>query len=166
MTHAAIVTSPFCYESNHCQVLGFGPSGISYSSSSDGQRALKTLNPESSAGYLQAVRAHSPVWNRFFQYQRHDLELLHLTRRLASLKIDKASFAHLFGPDAWDRYLDRFDLLIKEGLLKNCPQKNVLTPRGMFFSDSIAALLAESRWESHSDGLRVARINDNSSGHM
>ena len=157
---------PISYESNHCQVLGFGPSGISYSSSCNGQSALKTLNPESSAEYLQAVHSDGPVWNRYFQYQRHDLELLHLTRRLAALQIEKATFSQMFGPSVWDRYSERFELLVAEGLLKESLQAYTLTPRGMFFSDSIAALLAESRWHTHSDLPLVARSNDNSSGHM
>lgn len=157
---------PISYEADHCQVLGFGPSGISYSSSSDGQSALKTLNPESSAEYLQAVHSRGPVWNRYFQYQRHDLELLHLTRRLAALRINKANFSEMFGPSAWDRYSERFDLLAAEGLLNESQQAYTLTPRGMFFSDSIAALLAESRWHTPSDLPLVARYNDNSAGHM
>ncbi len=157
---------PISYESNNCQVLGFGPSGISYSSSSDGLSALKTLNPESSSEYLQAVHSHGPIWNRYFQYQRQDLELLHLTRRLASLRINKANFSEMFGPCVWDRYSKRFDLLVTEGLLNESQQAYTLTPRGMFFSDSVAALIAESRWHAPSDLPLVARSNDNSAGHM
>jgi coproporphyrinogen III oxidase-like Fe-S oxidoreductase len=157
---------PISYESNHCQVLGFGPSGISYSSSDNGEYALKTMNPESSAEYLQAVRSHNPTWNRYFQYQRHDLELLHFTRRLASLRIDKSAFSQIFGFSAWDRYSDRLALLVAEGLVQDCQDAYLLTPRGMFYSDSIAALLAESRWEIPDELPPAAPINDNSAGYM
>jgi oxygen-independent coproporphyrinogen-3 oxidase len=157
---------PISYESNHCQVLGFGPSGISYSPTDSGEYALKTMNPESSAEYLQAVRSHNPTWNRYFQYQRHDLELLHFTRRLAALRIDKAEFSQTFGLAAWDRYSDRLALLVAEGLLEDWPHAYLLTPRGMFYSDSIAALLAESRWQTRNELPLVAAFNDNSLGHM
>lgn len=157
---------PISYESNHCQVLGFGPAGISYSSSDDGEYALKTMNPESSAEYLQAVRSQGPTWNRYFQYQRQDLELLHFTRRLAALRIDKAMFSQMFGLSAWDRYSDRLALLVAEGLLEDCQHAYLLTPRGMFYSDSIAALLAESRWQTLNELPLVAAFNDNRAGHM
>ncbi len=60
----------------------------------------------------------------------------------------------------------RFDLLVTEGLLNVSQQDYSLTPRGMFFSDSIAALLAESRWQNLNDLQPVAAANDNSTGHM
>jgi len=157
---------PISYETDHCQVLGFGPCGISYSSSDDGEYALKTMNPESSAEYLQSVRSHRPTWNRYFQYQRHDLELLHFTRRLAALQIDKALFSRNFGLSAWDRYSDRLALLVAEGLLEDRQRAYLLTPRGMFYSDSIAALLAESRWQTRDELPLAAAFNDNSAGYM
>ena len=154
------------YESSNCQVLGFGPSGISYSQSDDGTYALKTMNPESSAQYLQAVHSPGPAWNRHFQYELTDLELLHFTRRLAALRIDRATVSQLHGRSIWNRYSDRFDLLVADGLLKASQQEYSLTPRGMFFSDSIAALLAESRWQNPNDLPLVAASNNNSRGYM
>jgi coproporphyrinogen III oxidase-like Fe-S oxidoreductase len=57
---------PISYESR-CQVLGFGPAGISYTAAAGSPYALKTLNPESSAEYLQAVHAQgsttSETWS-------------------------------------------------------------------------------------------------------
>jgi coproporphyrinogen III oxidase-like Fe-S oxidoreductase len=157
---------PISYASSHCQVLGFGPAGISYSPSSDGRYALKTMNPESSAEYQQAVHSRGATWNRYFQYQRHDLELLHFTRRLAALRIDKVPFAETFGPSAWTRYSETFDLLVEEGLLIESQDAYSLTPRGMFFSDSIAALLAESRWQNRNDSPLAGSYNNNGHGHM
>jgi oxygen-independent coproporphyrinogen-3 oxidase len=157
---------PISYESGRCQVLGLGPAGISYSPSSDGCYALKTINPESSAEYQQSVRSREVTWNRYFQYHRRDLELLHFARRLAALHIDKAAFSQAFGTSAWKRYSEKFDLFVTEGLLDDNYQAYSLTPRGMFFSDSIAALLAEGRWEDRSDLPRAGSSNDNSYGHM
>ncbi|MDX1930296.1 MAG: hypothetical protein SFV81_27470 [Pirellulaceae bacterium] len=151
---------PISYESDHCQVLGFGPSGISFSSADKGRYALKTLNPESSVEYLQAVHSDGPTWNRYFAYQPEDFELLHLTRRLAALRVNKASFVERFGTTAWARYIDRLNLLVAEGLLHDDEGTYGLTPRGMFFSDSIAGLLAESRWSPQ------AFANSNAHGFM
>lgn len=157
---------PISYESSRCQVLGFGPAGISYSPSFDGCYALKTMNPESSAEYQQSVHSRGITWNRYFQYHRRDLELLHFTRRLAALHIDKATFSQTFGASAWKRYSERFDLFVAEGLVHESRQAYSLTPRGMFFSDSMAALLAEGRWQNRSDLPRAGSSNDNSYGHM
>jgi len=154
------------YESDRCQVLGFGPAGISYSSSDDGKYALKTMNPESSAEYLQAVGSMGPTWNRHFQYTPHDVQLLHFTRRLAALRIDKGTLSQIHGPHAWDRYAERFHLLVAEGLLQESQQDYALTPRGMFFSDSCAALLADSRRQTLSNAPLLAAANDNGSGFM
>ena len=74
------------FESGQCQVLGFGPAGLSYSSSPERNVALKTMNPESSAEYLQAVHGDGPAWNRYFQYAAQDVELLHFTRRMPSIR--------------------------------------------------------------------------------
>ena len=155
------------YESDHCQVLGFGPAGISYSSSEYGKYALKTMNPESSAEYLQAVRSLGPTWNRHFQYTPHNVQLLHLTRRLAALRIDKETLSQIHGSSAWDRYAERFHLLVAEGLLQEGQQDYVLKPRGMFYSDSCAALLADSRRQNYGDlPLITAAANDNRSGYI
>ena len=156
---------PISYESSRCQVLGFGPAGISYSAATGSQYALKTMNPESSAEYLQSVQSQETIWNRYFQYNQDDLELLHFTRRLAALRIDKASFSDSFGASAWTRHLERFAVLVEAGLLTECQHAYSVTPRGMFFSDSIAALLAEGRL-SRGRGRRHGYFNDNSQGHM
>ena len=66
----------------------------------------------------------------------------------------------------WKLYPGRFDLLVAEGLLEESQNAYMLTPRGMFFSDSIAALLAESRWQTTDDMPLVAAANNNSLGHM
>lgn len=156
---------PISYESLDCQVLGFGPAGISYSAGSASRYALKTMNPESSAEYLQAIQSDGTIWNRYFQYHPHDLELLHFTRRLAALRIDKASFSESFTASAWARHLERFALLVEAGLLAECQHAYSVTPRGMFFSDSIAALLADGRLP-RGRGRRHGANNDNSQSYM
>lgn len=114
---------------------------------------------------MQAVQAEGATWNRFFQYHQQDLELLHFTRRLAALRIDKASFSDSFTSSAWARHQERFAVLVEAGLLSECQRAYSVTPRGMFFSDSIAALLADGRLP-RDRGRRHAAYNDNSQGHM
>lgn len=157
---------PISYESSRCQVLGFGPSGISFSATDDGQFALKTMNPESSAQYMQAVRSGEPVWNRYHQYDRIDWEVLQITRRLASLRLDRNTVRMLRESRAWDSYAARLELLKEANLLHEHHFEYALTPKGMFYSDSVAAWMAEVRWEGRSELPWNSGINSNSGGHM
>ncbi len=154
------------FEPDRYQMLGFGPAAISYASTQDGSYAFKTINAESSAEYLQLTKGNGPVWNRYFQYDVEDQEMLHLTRRLAALGIDKDRFEQSFGSHAWDKYSDQLALLIAEGLLRKCNQAIELTPRGMFFADSIAGLLSDRRLRERDATQYVESRNDNGGGHM
>lgn len=158
---------PISYSSANCRVLGFGPAGISYTSM-DGENhlAVKTMNPESSAEYLQAVEHSNIPWNRYFQYAQQDLELLHFTRRLAALTIRKSEFDRLFGDRAWSRYFEQFELLESEGLVRQGLDEVSLTPRGMFYSDSVTGLLADSHLKTLRSEKLSRQQNDNSYGHM
>jgi oxygen-independent coproporphyrinogen-3 oxidase len=93
------------------------------------------------------------------------LELLHFTRRLAALRVDKREFSECFGASAWTRYTDRLAILVEAGLLAECELAYSVTPRGMFYSDSIAALLAEGHLP-RDRSRRHASSNDNGQGHM
>lgn len=148
------------------QMLGFGPAAISYASTSERRYAIKTMNPESSAEYIQAIRGAGPVWNRYFQYDVEDLKLLHLTRSLASLSIEKQRFQQSFGFKALHGLSEKLTLLIEEGLLTESDQAFALTPRGMFFADSIAGFLSARRLRERYSTRYVESHNDNSSGHM
>lgn len=154
---------PISYASSDCQVLGFGPGGISFSEG-DAMDGLKTLNPESSAEYLQAVHHDGgAVWNRYFMYQRQDREILYLTRRLAALSIEQDDFAMAFEAEAMQRYEDCFSVFEQQGLLSRRDGACRLTPQGMFYSDSIAGVLVEQRRRA---GALMQATNDNSPGHM
>ena len=161
------------FEADHCQVLGYGPGGISYVTAPDGHSALKTMNPEGSTQYVKTARSEGPVWDRYYEYDFQDLKLLHLTRRLAALSLKKEDYRLRFGGDPQEDFGDELALLIEKGLLVDEGETIVPTPRGMFYADSIAGLLAE-------DHLRVRRRllmpadgddlddpdNDNSMMHM
>lgn len=159
------------YESLTCDVLGFGPAGISYSQSPEGRSALKTMNPEGSAEYLQAVQSQPFSWNRFFQYEIRDIEMLYLTRRLAALQIDFEEFGNRFGELAWSRYAEIFDVLTEKRFLERRAERYRLTPKGMFFSDSIAGLLAGTvrtpgDGKEDGDGDGDGDGNNNGKGYM
>ena len=157
---------PISFETDRAQAIGFGPAGLSFIRSPEQHHAIKTMNPESSAEYLQAVHGEGVTWNRYFQYDVRDLELFHFTRRLASLRISKTEFTKSFGVQAWEHYTPRFELLVSEGLVNDSPDAFSLTPRGMFFADSIAGFLAESRWDVRSDRRDFDVLNSNARGYM
>lgn len=128
------------------EMLGFGPSAISCASDARFQTALKTLNPVSADGYIKAVEARPTPWDRYFRYTSPDLQVFYLTRRLAALEISRNAYQQLF--DEANLALE-FGLellaLEGEGLIEVTPAAVRPTPRGMFFADSIAALMAWRR---------------------
>jgi len=154
------------FEPDRYQMLGFGPAGISYSAGSDQSSALKTMNPEGSSEYLQSIRSPGPSWNRYFQYDEEDMQRLHLTRRLAALRIEMDRFHRMFGVDAWNAFSDRFSLLIDEGLLTQQDQSLWPTPQGIFYADSLAGFLAEGRLRNALRSDHAERFNDNRRGYM
>ena len=154
------------FQPDRYQMLGFGPAGISYGLTKRRSTTLKTMNPESSAEYMQAVRSRRPVWIRQFRYQTADKEILHLTRRIAALGIETERFSHAFGTGAWEKYSDALDMLAEEGLIERNDHSILITPRGMFFADSIAGFLAERRMTTDGIDRGKIRLNDNSGGYM
>lgn len=110
--------------------VGFGPNGIS-TFTVDG-RALKVVNGPS--GY-----------EKRFDYDALDLKLLHLTRTLPRLAIDRDVYRASFGVDPVDDFRPVFEACAHEGLLVIDDDAIRLTPRGSFHADSIAGLLAWPR---------------------
>lgn len=154
------------FEDSQCQVVGFGPSGISFAQNSVGSMAIKTMNPEHSAEYMQSVSAGGVVCNRHFEYQPVDLQILDLTRKMASLKIDSRAFELRFGQGSWDVYRNLFALFCAENLMAQNDAMFRLTPQGMFYSDSMASLLAMQRWQKTPRAQVMTSLNDNRAGHM
>ena len=140
----------FIYEESSFQpecfdMLGFGPSGISFSAEKGLRRAVKTLNPDSSADYMAAVQRGGRVWDRRFAYEETDSKISYLTRRLAALEIDRATYCDTFASDAVDDFSREFEALQAERLVDVTTGTIRPTPRGMFYADSITALLAVRR---------------------
>lgn len=161
------------FQPDRFDVLGFGPSGISYTASEDGAYGLKTMNSESSAEYLQAVAGSAPVWNRYYAFDSDRLRLLQATRNLAALNIDRRRYGQAFGGDPVDDFRDELEALRREDLLRWDEHGIEPTPLGMFYADTIAAVLAhpllrKRRGSSAGvDGPAMdARGNDNGGGFM
>jgi coproporphyrinogen III oxidase-like Fe-S oxidoreductase len=157
---------PDCFD-----MLGFGPSAISFACDRDYRGALKVLNPDGSADYRAAVVTGGPVWDRNFAYQPRDLRVFHLTRGLAALAIDRLRYRRLFGSDPVEDFSREWAALDAAQLVEIEPASVRPTPRGMFYADSIAALLAwrqvrALRAQELSADARGSWNNDNSRGHM
>jgi oxygen-independent coproporphyrinogen-3 oxidase len=157
-----------CYE-----MLGFGPSGISCAARPGFMTALKTLNPVTADSYIDAVRSRATPWDRYFRYQPRDLRIFYLTRRLAALEIGRAEYRNLFGIDPISDFGDEFTALNAERLIDLTGKAVRPTPRGMFYADSIAALLASRQLgrlrssASRSDAADSTEDpNDNTRAHM
>jgi len=156
------------FQPDRYDMLGFGPSGISCSAQEPEQRALKTMNPEGSSEYVQAVHQGGAAWNRYYEFTDGGLKLLHATRQLAALKIDRQRYRDAIGSDICADFADEVHVLQEEGLLEISGQELSLTPRGMFYSDTIAAVLAHRQLGRgrHRLGVMASGANDNSYGHM
>jgi coproporphyrinogen III oxidase-like Fe-S oxidoreductase len=161
----------FSFQPERFDMLGFGPSAISFAADREYRGALKVLNPDGSAAYLAAAAATETVWDRYYDYGLHDLRVFHLTRSLAALAIDRPRYRGLFGTDPVDDFAREFAALAAEQLVEIGPRSIRPTPRGMFFADSIAALLAwrqvrAVRSRQRSAAARTNGGNDNGVGYM
>jgi oxygen-independent coproporphyrinogen-3 oxidase len=116
--------------------IGFGPGAISTFTTRDRRSATKWINLETSAEFSRAMMERSLAVGSAFDYSPVDLELLHLTRNLARLAIDKVASTS-FAP--------HFQVFEAAGLVHTTDTTIALTPKGMFFADSIAGLLAHHR---------------------
>jgi oxygen-independent coproporphyrinogen-3 oxidase len=156
------------FQPDRFDVLGFGPSGISCSEQIPGASALKTMNPESAVEYLQAVHRGGTVWNRYYEFSSGDLKLLHATRQLSSLQIDRQRYQNALGSDVVNDYTQELEALQRARLLDVTDATVSLSTRGMFYADSVAAVLSHRQLGRGRDKQASQRIhaNDNSGGHM
>ena len=156
------------FQPDRFDMLGFGPSGISCTEHTARSTALKTMNPESAAEYLQAVQQGGTVWNRYYEFASGDLGLLHATRQLSALRIDRRRYQEALGSDVCNDSAQEVETLGRAGLLDVTSAAVSLTTRGMFYADSVAAVLAHRQLGRGRDtpGLQRVSLNDNSGGHM
>ena len=81
----------------------------------------------------------------YFPYTAEDLKLLFLTRSLASTRVEHDPYRHMFGTELRDDFAQPLLAITAAGLGELDEHALRLTPRGMFFADSVAGLLAEDR---------------------
>jgi oxygen-independent coproporphyrinogen-3 oxidase len=170
-------TKRFVYEElgfqpDRFDMLGLGPSGISYAGSR--RIGLKVINPDGASAYVAAVNVGGPTWDRAFHYAPADLRIFYLTRRLAALRIVRRGYRALFGTDPIDDFSREFDAFARERLVRVSSVDIEPTELGMFYADSIAGLLARRRFQDARDRRSLGALpvpdsgaaNDNSRGHM
>ncbi len=137
----------FIYEENsfHPEVydaIGFGPAGIS----TLGARH-KWCNADTAADYIQRIDHHRRAIDRTFTYDPADRALLYVTRTLPLMEVALGSLP----PGTVD--VEALWALEEAGLLHVNEDLLVLTPRGMFFADTVAGLLAWRRAQRLREGL-------------
>jgi len=148
---------PCAYAPERYDLVGFGPSAISLRFAAD--RAVKTLNADGAADYLRALDGGS-ARARAFVYEPRDVRVLYLTRKVVTLGFDRAAYRALFGTDALEDFAPEFEALEAERLVRVSPEAVALTPKGMFYADTVAGLLA---WRRVHEGsaratLRLGRL--------
>lgn len=125
--------------------LGFGPSGITTVSRADGRAATKLVNATDAVQYAARVTRQSGGFDRRFVYQPEDVRLLHVTRTLSRLALDRGVYRLRFGTDVVADHAAAFEALTREHLVDVDASSVRLTPRGMFYADAVAGLLAWQR---------------------
>jgi oxygen-independent coproporphyrinogen-3 oxidase len=154
------VYEEFSYRPDRYDMLGFGPSGISFAGW--GHVGVKAMNPETASDYMAAIDRGRPSWERAYRYDRRDLGVFHVIRRLAALRIDRRDYRKVFGSDPLDEFAAEFEALEGEGLVAVTHGAIAPTAVGMCYADSIAALLSRRIREAG----RSARAHENAYGHM
>jgi coproporphyrinogen III oxidase-like Fe-S oxidoreductase len=130
------------FKPDEFEAIGFGPGAISYAATKDFGCGLKVMNPTDADAYRDAVMTGQRVWRKAFVYRSLDQRVLWLTRRLAALFIDRHRYRALFDADVLSDFGDEITACVVAGLLTVSRDAITPTPRGMFFADSVAAVLA------------------------
>ncbi|MFX0095229.1 MAG: radical SAM protein, partial [Candidatus Hodarchaeota archaeon] len=129
--------------------LGFGPSGICYLSNFREKQTLKLQSHTQSTSYTKAIQERGRGWAKSFFYNISDLKIFYLTRGIAMLGIDIATYKSHFGMSPHKDFPTEFQALQDAQLINIKNDKILLTPSGMFYADSIAGLLAWRQVHGH-----------------
>lgn len=131
--------------------VGFGPAGITVTRDSWQpsdpllRRAIKRVSHTDAAAYREAIAAHGAADHRDFVYTQQDMQLLHVTRSLPRLVVDRAGYRADVGSELADDFAPQLAALAEADLVRLDPDAVRLTERGMFYADSVAGLLAHER---------------------
>ncbi len=134
----------YSFQPNRYDMMGFGPSGISFASNDAFTHGWKSTNPESTLEYLRRVEKTATPHSRFFIYDHHDLRVFYLIRRLAMLAIDVDEYEQQSGLPGLDEFAGQLAVLSTAGLIEERGKMLFPTPKGMFYADAIASLLVQT----------------------
>jgi oxygen-independent coproporphyrinogen-3 oxidase len=134
----------YSFQPNRYDMMGFGPSGISFASNDAFTHGWKSTNPESTLEYLRRVAKTATPHSRFFIYDHHDLRVFYLIRRLAMLAIDVDEYEQQSGLPGLDEFAEQLAALSTAGLIEERGKMLFPTPKGMFYADAIASLLVQT----------------------
>lgn len=138
------VYEPGGFRPERNDLVGFGPTGINLLATPDLSAAVKLTNPSASVEYAAAAgEGFAPA--RWFALDRRDTKILYLTRKIAALGFSRAAYRDLFGADPIDDFSPEFEAIVEHHLLRVTDDACLLTPKGMFFADAVAGLLAQVR---------------------
>jgi oxygen-independent coproporphyrinogen-3 oxidase len=134
------------FEPDRYDAIGFGPGAISTFTAKARDGAIKWMNAATSDAYVAAIdEPEAAACARSFVYDATDLRLLHVTRSLARFTVDRERYRAFFGTDVQRDFAPELGAAADAGLLVVDPRAVTLTPRGMFYADAVAGLLAAGR---------------------
>lgn len=125
--------------------IGFGPAAISSLYNLNFTRGIKFTNYSSMEQYIRAVNENRFGWEKAFQYEPQDLRIFWLTRQIKGTSINTEKYFSHFQSDLlldWSIWLL---LMADNGLMIKEKETWKLTPKGMFYVDSMAGFLAVER---------------------
>jgi coproporphyrinogen III oxidase-like Fe-S oxidoreductase len=125
--------------------LGFGPAAISSLYHPRFTNGIKIINFDNMDGYTQLINRKRIGWKNAFKYQRDDMIIFWLTRQIKGTFIDPARYNLLFHEDFVEKWSKWLSLMVQYELLLFKDNMWRLTPKGMFYADSMAGSLAVKR---------------------
>lgn len=125
--------------------VGFGPGAISTLTNPQMRTALKWIDEGQSDAFVRAIERNESAVAQRFEYDPHDLRIMHLTRNFARLAVDTEAHAAFFGSPPRHAFGAELAALEDAGLVVDQGATLALTERGMFFADAVAGTLAAGR---------------------
>ena len=139
--------------------VGFGLEAISCFVEPQNQGAVKWMNESASDRYRDGIEKSGDARARLFVYGEEDRKLLYLTRSLPRMRVSRKAYRRVFESDLVNDYNGPLEALQAERLVEWDQEELRLTPKGMFYADSVAGLLAHERVGELRRGIR-ADMND------
>ncbi len=119
--------------------IGFGPSAISVFYDENFDRAVKLINKETANEYNK----HKGItWDKYFTFDKLDMKVLFITRKIALLSIDTNMYNKLFDTNIEHDFAEEIQYLSTKGFINILKDEIQITPKGMFFADTVAGVFS------------------------